>query len=82
MTLRNNILRGIILFSLPLTMSCSLVGGGVSSDPQVQELQRRVDDQKRIADEAELRAKSEKQELKARQLRLKAAKNDAKARRI
>lgn len=81
MTLRNTIHRSIILLSLPLAMSCSFIGG-TSSDPQVQELERRVDEQKRIAEEAELRAKSEKQELKARQLRLKAAKNDAKARRM
>lgn len=61
-------------------MSCSVIGGNsVSADPQVQDLERRVDEQKRIADEAELRAKSEKQELKARELRLKAAKNEAKA---
>ena len=82
MTLLPNIQRGILLLSLPLAMSCSLIGGGTSSDPRVQELEQRVKEQERIADEAELRAKSEKQELKARQLRLKAAKNEVKARNI
>ncbi|UOQ76992.1 hypothetical protein MUN84_21360 [Hymenobacter sp. 5516J-16] len=68
---------------LPLSMGCSLVKGeGSSSDPQIQEMQNRVAEQKRISDEAELRAKSEKQELKARQLRLKALKNEAKARQV
>lgn len=61
-------------------MSCSLISGGTSSDPQVQELERRVDEQKRISEEADLRAKSEKQELKAHELHLKAAKNEARAR--
>ncbi len=82
MMFRTNIQRGILLLSLPLTMSCALIGGGNSSDPQVQELEQRVAEQKRISEEADLRAKSEKQELKARQLRLKAAKNEAKARNI
>lgn len=82
MTQTSYIQRGILLLSLPLAMSCSVIGGGTSSDPQVQEMERRVDEQKRVVDEIELRAKSEKQELKARQLRLKAAKNDAKSRNI
>lgn len=79
---RKHISQGIALCLLPLAMSCSVIGGNsVATDSQGQELKRRVDEQKRIADEAELRAKSEKQELKARELRLKAAKNEAKANR-
>lgn len=79
---RTYIQRGILLLALPLAMSCALIGGGTSSDPQVQEMERRVEEQKRIVDEIELRAKSENQELKARELRLKAAKNDAKSRNL
>lgn len=82
MKFQSHIHRSAFLLLLPLTMSCSVIGGGTSSDPQVQELERRVDEQERIVDEIELRAKSEKQELKARELRLKAAKNEAKARNI
>jgi len=81
MKFQSHIHRFALLFLLPLAMSCS-VFSGTSSDPRVQELERRVEEQERIVDEIELRAKSEKQELKARELRLKAAKNEAKARNI
>ena len=85
MNFQNHIRRGAALLLLPLAMSCSVIGGGsntVSTNPQVLELERRVDEQKRVAKEAELRARSENQELKARALRLKAAKSEAKAQQV
>ncbi|UYZ64361.1 hypothetical protein [Hymenobacter weizhouensis] len=83
MILRSGFRLPAALAVLFLSVSCSVLdGSAVSNDPQVQELERRVEEQKRVAQEAELRAKSEKQELKARELRLKSAKNEAKARQI